>query len=746
MVATPSRPSFTPSPEQQKVVGLSQTQNVVVSARPGAGKTATAEAIVAANPGRSIAVVTYSKRLQLETARRLENYPCADVFTFHGMAGSLFDTRVYNDTVLRDLRKAGTIPAWNGDPYDIIVLDEFQDCTDDLFWLSCAFISSVTYAAGGRAPRVVVLGDERQAIYGFRGADSRYLSLSPELFSSLSPYPWTSVALSNSFRLSCQTSTFVNRAFLGGEEYITGSHNGPRPQYVHADLFDVAALAKFLMPLIKMYGPERTAILTPFVRNNKLISRLTNLLSKKYGIKIAVSISDDVALDDLVLSGKLVLSTYHQFKGNERDLVIVYGVDNAYFKFLGRDLPDNKCPNEIFVALTRARKQLVVMHNTKEALMPFVSRRAIAGTADLVQLPGLSSKRIKTCRGVGRPTQMGLLLPRNIFVSDLPRHAPDETLDAVCKLFLKITKLAAPLPEHLHIRGPERVPTDPARMYHEAVSDISGRAVVAAYEYELLGTLSTLGYGKRDRVVAVPAEGKTQAAWLCRKACQYDAVLSGYQSRSIQMAHHSFDWLGSKLEDAKQRLREQFKDFRKLDFEYELEERNFSMPDEEAEGGMQKTRVVGLADIVQYTETRTPTGSPASQTRLRGAAWPTFEEVAGRRSGPAEEVSIWEIKFVSKLSLEHVIQVSTYAYLWAVKHGIEPWQRLPRVLLFNIRDGEKWEITARGGRDGLRRLVEGVLKAKYSTGGGMPTDEFLKKCTKTKKEVEAFWESHGCRL
>jgi Ni2+-binding GTPase involved in maturation of urease and hydrogenase len=57
--------------------------NVMVSARPGAGKTATAEAVVAANPNVQTAIITYSKRLQLDTQRRLESYGSADVFTFH---------------------------------------------------------------------------------------------------------------------------------------------------------------------------------------------------------------------------------------------------------------------------------------------------------------------------------------------------------------------------------------------------------------------------------------------------------------------------------------------------------------------------------------------------------------------------------------------------------------------------------------------------------------------------------------
>jgi hypothetical protein len=195
------RKPFIPSIEQQSIVELIRTQNVVVSARPGAGKTATAEAIAADNPNRLTAILTFSRGLVNETTRRLKEYPGVDPFTFHGLAGMLFSVpgTVRNDSSLRSLRRIGIIPAWTGKPYEIIILDELQDCTDDLFWLISTFILAVTHAAGGKAPKIVVLGDERQAIYGFRGADARYLSHSSTAMATLSPYPWTHLTLSKSF-------------------------------------------------------------------------------------------------------------------------------------------------------------------------------------------------------------------------------------------------------------------------------------------------------------------------------------------------------------------------------------------------------------------------------------------------------------------------------------------------------------------------------------------------------------------
>jgi hypothetical protein len=233
--------SFKPSREQQAIAELCSTKNVLVSARPGSGKTATAEAIVAAHPDKRVAVLTYSKRLQLETYQRLRTYSNCEVFTFHAMAGLLFGTLVRNNAILVEQRKKvlnrSELPQWDPEPFDIIVLDEFQDCTELLFWLANCFILANDRKMGGQSARLVVLGDEKQSIYGFRGADDRYLTLAPELLGPLNRYPFVKAQLSQSFRLSIQSVRFINNTFLGGESYITSSKPGPKPIVIRCHLW-----------------------------------------------------------------------------------------------------------------------------------------------------------------------------------------------------------------------------------------------------------------------------------------------------------------------------------------------------------------------------------------------------------------------------------------------------------------------------------------------------------------------------
>jgi superfamily II DNA or RNA helicase len=138
-----SRP-LNPSPEQLEVVKWLETHNIVVSARPGAGKTATAEALVQDYRNAPVAVITYLKRLQLETQKRLRDYGGVDTYTFHGLAGRLFGRVIRNDIDLIRERASAPVPLIHDFPQcHFVVLDELQDMTDNLYWLASTFIASV---------------------------------------------------------------------------------------------------------------------------------------------------------------------------------------------------------------------------------------------------------------------------------------------------------------------------------------------------------------------------------------------------------------------------------------------------------------------------------------------------------------------------------------------------------------------------------------------------------------------------
>ncbi len=671
----------------------------MVSARPGAGKTATAEAVAQANPNTPIAVVTYSKRLQLDTQRRFQSYPLVDIFTFHGLASRLFGTIIYNDTIFADVRRSTIPPVWIDIPrYEIVILDELQDLTENLYWLTCVFITFLTQVSG-RPPQLLVLGDSRQAIYDFRGADQRYLELSSDILSTVSPHQWRSAQLSQSFRLSYQTADFVNNAFLAGEPYIQGSHIGPKPLYIHGNLDRTAEILEYIYPLIREHGHENTAILAPFLRFNAVVKRIVNMLWEKYKFPAAHVVSDDqMGLDDDVTRGKMTPSTYHQFKGSERDLVIVLGVDASYFN-LAPQLPDDRCPNATFVALTRARKQLVVLHSHKEPQMPFVDWAAIKSGADVVNI---EDEPPRAQYKPGRPSRLDLILPERINVTAATRYVREEALDRVVQLHLDIQKVQSPLPSSCWIDAPDKVRTDRVKNHWEPVSDVNGLTVTLDFEYWLTGKVAVFMNG--TQMEHIPAnktleDDTLRAVWLSKEAIRYDADASGFKSRWRQMMYkrNRFDWMVRYLAVSTQRLSEQFSEYSRSGLAKDL---TMEVPlQQQLSMGDQTTTLTGRADMIH-----------------------------SRRKG--QDVAIWEVKFVTALSHEHVIQVVIYGYLWAMANQKQPF---PRLVLYNVKNNEKWEVDTT--LVCAKQVIEEVLRIKYTVKKQKCAEEFLKGCADVQEEV-----------
>lgn len=690
-----------PSPQQQKIAKLCADQNVVVSARPGSGKTATIEAIAAAHPDKQIGSILFSKRLQSETSSRLKKYHNSHVFTFHGMAGKLLKRLVPSDRelirLLRKVDRDGRLPVWTSTPFDIVVLDEFQDCNPETFWLVACFLRSNSIAKEGKPARIVVLGDERQSIYRFRNADPRYLTLAPELLGPISPYPFTGVQLGKSFRLPMPTVQFINHAWLGGEQYISSSKRGPKPIVLRCNLWDSHAIAEKLSHLINRYGPQNSVIIAPSIRTKGPLQGLANKLAEVYGIPISVPTDDDAPLDDQVIHGKMCISTIHQFKGRERELVILLGMDSTYFEFLGRDQPDDACPNEAFVALTRSLSQLVLLHQDENSMMPCVSVDALYDTAEVLNMIGSKTEIIPQPGPPGRPLELGLLLPRSCGVRDMTRYIQGDALDRIVRRRLRVKRASSHLPGRERINIQNVVASDTQRGFFESVSDINGLAIAASLELETSGTLKSLDVDQEEVNKNMPIVPQQLAPWLCRHACKYEAKLSGYLPRMIQKEHHKFDWIKHEdLELARRRLGNELADpATSLEFEVEMSQR-FKVDRE-------TTNLFGRADIV--------------------ASYPAKNE-------GASDKTIWEIKFVSELTNEHIVQACVYAYLSGSASG-----ELPRIILYNVRDGDKREITPRDGLPGLRKLVTDVLRIRYTAAGEVSCEEFIERCTETTQKV-----------
>jgi hypothetical protein len=351
-----------PTAEQQEAIDKLAEFNLLVNAVAGSGKTTLILHLARAYPTWSFLVLTYNRKLMDETklkgaALGLAN---AEVRTYHSFAVRYL-RKGRNDTELDAAlgRKLASLPL------DVLVVDEVQDMKDLYFrlvvkiWNACDHI-----------PCLVFLGDEHQCVYGFARADPRFLTLAPRL---LAFDPFARVFLTVSHRLTVETAAFVNG--LVGEERVRAERRGPKPIYLVDDPFQYFAAEALVRRFVAAASAQDVFVLAPTVRKSVGCKRLIGRLSDESarGHVNVYAPDDDEQPREEDMKGKLAFLTYHKAKGLERRFVVVLGFDEGFETF-ARGRARESCAQPTYVAITRAREQLVVVQGNRDRPYSFLPR------------------------------------------------------------------------------------------------------------------------------------------------------------------------------------------------------------------------------------------------------------------------------------------------------------------------------------------------------------------------------------
>jgi len=163
-----------PSDEQQTIINsIAVKKNVIVDACAGSGKSTTILSCALAFPDKKFIQLTFNKQLQSEIQEKVKvlEIKNLNVYTFHGLAVKYYDPSCHNDMgirrVLRESKTALNLPLCN-----VMVLDEAQDMTRVYFHLIWKFSLEINTPL-----QFLILGDEKQGLYGFKGSDTRFLTL-----------------------------------------------------------------------------------------------------------------------------------------------------------------------------------------------------------------------------------------------------------------------------------------------------------------------------------------------------------------------------------------------------------------------------------------------------------------------------------------------------------------------------------------------------------------------------------------
>lgn len=344
--AVPSAVAITLPPlsdEQRAIVEAARAgRNIIVSAVAGSGKTTTALRIAEAIGGLGL-ILTYNRQLAHESDERSRAAGiAAEIRTYHAFAVKYLAPDCFTDEGMIRALRAGDIAG--APDYSFVIFDECQDMTPVLYELACRIMR-------GRACPLIIMGDPRQNIYRFRGADPKYMTA--EMWPGYAPFE--NLTLSVSYRLPIAIAAQV--AEWSGVN-IVGVRGGPAPIMMRGgSVFE----ARFIDTLCETWqaNPSGMLVILPSVRKLGAAGSFQRICDALVARRVPVYVpKDDSEIPgEVQLRNKVGFITYHQSKGLERDVVLVCVTEHFTKSWGGWQ---TWCPNEVYVALTRARSRLYV--------------------------------------------------------------------------------------------------------------------------------------------------------------------------------------------------------------------------------------------------------------------------------------------------------------------------------------------------------------------------------------------------
>ena len=374
-----------PSEEQMYIINhiKSGKYNGEVDAVAGSGKTTTILSLATHINDKSIIQITYNSELKREVSEKKDKYGLTNIaiFTYHSFAHKYYTEEANTDIGISKIVRTDMPPKMPLPQMDILVGDEIQDMN----FLYYQFVQKVLTDSGNKSRiQILILGDKYQGLYEFKGADTRFLTLGHQIWSTASPLPFKQMNLTTSYRVTRQIADFVNKVMLGpdvvsssesssvlGEsssvlgERIHAVKDGPKVSYIRrSTCFQVYRTigTKIVNMILSGYAkPSDIFVLAASVKQ-KYFKMIENMLVEN-NIPCYVPMNDVNTIHSDVIKNKVIFSSFHQSKGRERKVVIIYGFDRTYFNYYNRGADMSVCPSTLYVAATRATEKLIVVES-----------------------------------------------------------------------------------------------------------------------------------------------------------------------------------------------------------------------------------------------------------------------------------------------------------------------------------------------------------------------------------------------
>lgn len=550
------------SNEQYNIIKqLKNNNNVIVDSVAGCGKTTSNLHIAKEFYDKNILLLTYNAKLKIETREKVKelNLYNLETHSYHSFCVKYYNYKCYTDSTITNILHQKT-PPLRDFHYDIIILDEAQDLTPLYFELVIKIFKDNALTENNdnaslenndnasleeednnnpKETKLCLLGDQYQSIYQFNKADERFIIFAEKIF-KLNKYNWAKCKLNYSFRITTEMCDFLNHCMLNQHRISAYKKSNCKPRYLICNTFQYIGNSIFdeIRYYLKMgYHYDDIFILAPSVKTKGTNASPVRILENKIKMELShipiyIPSSDDEKIDEEIVKNKLLFLTFHQAKGLERKVIIVFNFDESYITYYNKNNQNkNKCPNELYVACTRASEKLTVVHHCQNDFLPFLNRNNLQKYANVILKNSLRKME-----------KADFHVHSKFSVTDLCQHLPQDIIDT-CIGHLEIETIRN---KQKNIAISHK---SSQKNTKESVSEITGIAIPAYFEYKMKNRMSII-----DQMININfnIEDITpeQLLFMANKWCSYKSGLL-FKLHQIE----KYDWLSKEnLELCLQRL------------------------------------------------------------------------------------------------------------------------------------------------------------------------------------------------
>ena len=729
--------------EEQKIVFqvIEKGENALVDACAGSGKSTTILSIASKLKNKQFIQLTYNSMLCSEIKTKIDNLNLNNlkVFTYHSLAVKYYSNDSYTDTALRRILKHNISPRISIPNFDILVIDEAQDMTFLYFKLIVKFCRDM-----GKKIQLLILGDFMQGLYEFKGADTRFLTHAKDIwtnFELLQTNIFHNCILKMSYRITHEMADFVNNVMLG-EKRLYACRNGNPVVYLRRSHYNAEIyVVQKIIHLIKIGSavPSDFFILGGSVKGeNSAIRRMENTLVE-HNIPCHVPMFENDKIDERVIDGKIVFSTFHSVKGRQRKYVFVIGFDKNYFTYFARNLCPKNCPNTLYVACTRATHGLFVIENDSyidDRPLPFLKMsHCEMKNQSYIDFHGIPQNIFYKRDGEQTHNNNNTILINgkkipfhNITPTDLIKFVSESIIEEITpiidNIFIKISsdnQQVIEIPNIIKLKNG----------FFEDVSDLNGIAIPMMY-YERIYENQLI-----DKIPSVEnsiqSGGKVLKHIIENSMCEVQNKKHSFLRKSIDELPNvcnsisDYLYISNVYVATKEKLYFKLKQIEKDEYNWLTKEMTHSCFSRIHNNLSNELFYDG---IFSAESEKTIISHNINHNKIDNFLLPYFPNELFRFNARVDlvtAISVWELKCCNSLINDHFLQVVIYAWIWRMV--IEDIENLNNILdfkLFNIKTGEIYRLEAT--TEQLNVIIIKLLKGKYGEKEIKQDNDFIQDC------------------